>query len=275
MTQQDKARAFHALHQDGLLILPNAWDAGSARIVEEAGAKAIATSSAALAWSHGYPDGEALPLATLIGAVREIVRAVSVPVSTDFEAGFADDPNTVGDFVERVIEVGAVGINIEDGQGSPDLLCAKIERIRHEAARKDVELWINARVDVYLFKLAEGQAAYDETVRRAKAYADAGAGSIFVPGAAKESLIANLARDIPRPLNVLAWPGLPDAAKLKALGVRRLSAGAGLARASLGFTRSVAEGFLRDGRSDPFGEGPYANANINKLMRKDPSTGSG
>src|SRR5690349_6824682 len=155
MTQQQQARVFHALHQDGLLILPNAWDAGSARIIEEAGAKAVATSSAALAWAHGYPDGEALPLATLIAAVREIVRAVRVPVSADFEAGFADDPNTVGDFVERLIEVGAVGINIEDGLGSPDLLCAKIERVRHEAARKDVDLWINARLDVYLRKLAE------------------------------------------------------------------------------------------------------------------------
>jgi 2-methylisocitrate lyase-like PEP mutase family enzyme len=268
MTQQEQARAFHALHQDGLLILPNAWDAGSARIIEEAGAKAVATSSAALAWAHGYPDGEALPLATLIAAVREIVRAVRVPVSADFEAGFADDPNTVGDFVERLIEIGAVGINIEDGLGSPDLLCAKIERVRHEAARKDVDLWINARLDVYLRKLAEGEAAYDETIRRARLYADAGANSIFVPGAAEESLITNLVRNISLPLNVLAWPGLPDAAKLKSLGVRRLSAGAGLGRATFGYTRSLAEAFLRDGRSQPFGEGPHANMSINALMQR-------
>ena len=269
MTQQDRARAFHALHQDGLLVLPNAWDAGSARIIEEAGARAIATSSAAVSWAHGYPDGEALPLATLIQSVREIVRAVRVPVSTDFEAGFADDPSAVGDFVGRLIEVGAVGINIEDGQGSPDALSAKIERIRHDAARKDCDLWVNARIDVYLRKLAEGGAAYEETVRRAKLYADAGANSIFVPGAAEESLIAKLVRDISLPLNVLAWPGLPDAAKLKSLGVRRLSAGAGLGRASFAFTRSVAEAFLRDGRSEPFGEGPFANMNINTLMQRD------
>lgn len=273
MTQQDRARAFHALHQDGLLVLPNAWDAGSARIIEEAGAKAIATSSAAVSWAHGYPDGEALPLATVIQSVREIVRAVRVPVSTDFEGGFADDPNTVGDFVSRLIEVGAVGINIEDGQGSPDSLCGKIERVRHEAGRKGVDLWINARIDVYLRKLAEGDAAYKETVRRAKLYAAAGANSIFVPGAAEESLIADLVKDVSLPLNVLAWPGLPGAAKLKALGVRRLSAGAGLGRASLAFTRSVAEGFLRDGRSEPFGEGPYANMSVNALMQRDPSPG--
>ncbi|HEX3430786.1 MAG TPA: isocitrate lyase/phosphoenolpyruvate mutase family protein [Rhizomicrobium sp.] len=269
MTQQEQARAFHALHQDGLLILPNAWDAGSACIIEAAGAKAIATSSAALAWAHGYPDGQAMPLATLIAAVREIVRAVHVPVSTDFEAGFADDPNTVGDFVARLIEVGAVGINIEDGHGSPDVLCAKIHRVRHDAQRKGVDLWINARIDVYLHKLAQGESAYEETVRRAKLYGDAGAHSIFVPGAAEESLIARLVADIALPLNILAWPGLPDAARLQALGVRRLSAGAGLARASLGFARSLAEAFLRDGRSEPFGEGPYANANINALMPRD------
>jgi 2-methylisocitrate lyase-like PEP mutase family enzyme len=268
MSRQDLAHSFHALHEDGLLILPNAWDAGSARIIEEAGAKAIATSSAALAWAHGYPDGEALPLATVIAAVREIVRAVGVPVSTDFEAGFAEDRDAVGDFVTRLIEVGAVGINIEDGTGSPDLLCAKIERIRHDATRKDVELWVNARVDVYLRKLAEGGAAYEETVRRAKLYADCGANSIFVPGVADESLIARLVSDISLPLNVLAWPGLPDAAKLKSLGVRRLSAGAGLARASLGFTRSAAEAFLRDGRSEPFGQGALASVNINALMQR-------
>jgi 2-methylisocitrate lyase-like PEP mutase family enzyme len=268
MTEIEQARAFHALHQDGLLILPNAWDAGSARIIEEAGAKAIATSSAALAWAHGYPDGEALSVAALIGAVREIVRVVRIPVSADIEAGFASDASTAGDFVARVLEVGAVGVNIEDGHDSPDLLCAKIERVRHVAAGKGIDLWINARVDVYLRKLAEGDAAYDETIRRAQCYIEAGAHSIFVPGAAEESLIANLVRDIALPLNVLAWPGLPDAAKLRTLGVRCLSAGAGLARASLGFTRGLAEAFLRDGRSQPFGEGPLANANINALMQQ-------
>jgi len=274
MTQQEQAGAFHALHQDGLLILPNAWDAGSARIIEEAGAKAIATSSAAVSWAHGYPDGEALPLAALIAGVREIVRIVRVPVSVDMEAGFATDANTVGDFAARLIEVGAVGLNIEDGSESPDLLCAKIERIRHDAGRKGVDLWINARLDVYLRKLAEGDAAYEETIRRAQRYADAGANSIFVPGAAEESLIARLVQDISLPLNILAWPGLPDAAKLKSLGVRRLSAGAGLGRATFGHTRKLAEDFLRDGRSQPFGEGPHANMSINALMQRDPSTSS-
>jgi 2-methylisocitrate lyase-like PEP mutase family enzyme len=269
MTQSERARAFHTLHKDGLLILPNSWDAGSARIIEEAGAKAIATSSAAVAWAHGYPDGEALPAETLIATVHETVRAVRIPVSADIEAGFAADARTAGEFAARVIDAGAVGVNIEDGSEPPDLLCAKIERLRRVAATKSVDLWINARLDVYLRKLAEGDAAYDETIRRARLYTDAGANSIFVPGAAEESLIARLVRAISLPLNVLAWPGLPDAAKLKAIGVRRLSAGAGLGRATFGHMRGLAEAFLRDGRSEPFGEGPHANMSINALMQRD------
>lgn len=269
MSTNDRARIFHDLHREGLLILPNAWDAGSAVVVERAGAKAIATSSAAVAWAHGYPDGEAIPADALIATIGEIVRAVNVPVSADIEAGYARDVEAVGEFVARVIEAGAVGINIEDGRESPDLLCAKIERVRRVAGRAGAELWVNARVDVYLHKLAEGEAAYDETMRRAHRYTGAGAHSIFVPGAVEESTIGKLAREISLPLNVLAWPGLPDAARLKELGVRRLSAGAGLAKAALGRTYELAEAFLRDGRSGSFGAGAAANINFNSLMRRN------
>ncbi|HTT84849.1 MAG TPA: isocitrate lyase/phosphoenolpyruvate mutase family protein [Rhizomicrobium sp.] len=269
MSMSDRAKEFHALHREGLLILPNAWDAGSARIIEHAGAKAIATSSAAVAWAHGYPDGQALPVETLIAAIREIVRVVSVPVSADIEAGYAKDTDVVGDFAAQVIEAGAVGVNIEDGHEAPDLLCAKIERLRKVAAGAGVDLWINARVDVYLHKLAEGRAAFDETVRRARLYGGAGANSIFAPGAVDETTIGNLVREIGLPLNVLAWPGLPDGARLKELGVRRLSAGAGLAKASLGRTYELAEAFLRDGRSVPFFEGSLASVGMNGLMKKN------
>jgi 2-methylisocitrate lyase-like PEP mutase family enzyme len=257
------------LHSEGLLILPNAWDAGSARIVEQAGAKAVATSSAAVAWAHGYPDGEAIRPETLISTVREIARVVSVPVTADAEAGYTRDPAAAGDFIAQIIDAGAVGVNIEDGNDAPDLLRAKIESARRAAARSGIDLWINARVDVYLFKLAEGQAAFDETIRRARLYGEAGANSVFVPGAVDDTTIANLVREVGRPLNLLAWPGLPAAARLKELGVRRLSAGAGLAKASLGHTHELAEAFLREGRSDPFFEGSFAPVKVNELMRKD------
>lgn len=269
MTTNSQAQVFHALHSEGLLILPNAWDAGSARITEHAGAKAVATSSAAVAWAHGYPDGEAISPEILITTVREIARVVSIPVTADIEAGYAHDPEGAGDFAARVIDAGAVGVNIEDGQDAPELLCAKIERLRKVAARADVDVWVNARIDVYLLKLAEGQAAYDETVRRARLYRDAGANSIFAPGAVDETTISNLVREVGLPLNVLAWPGLPNAARLVQLGVRRLSAGAGLAKASLGRTHELAAAFLQDGRSDPFFAGPLASVGMNGLMKKD------
>lgn len=269
MSTPDRAREFHTLHGGGLLVLPNAWDAGSARIVEHAGAKAIATSSAAVAWAHGYPDGEALPPDVLLTTIREIVRVVGIPVSADIEAGYAQDAATAGEFVVRAIDAGAVGVNIEDGHGPSDLLCAKIERLRRVSAQEGVDLWINARTDIYLHKLAEGGAAYAETIARGRRYADAGANSIFVPAIVDETLIGNLVRDLTLPLNVLAWPGLPGAAKLKQLGVRRLSAGAGLAKASLGRTHELTQAFLRDGDSGLFGGGALASVKLNELMKRD------
>ncbi|MGH6878817.1 MAG: isocitrate lyase/PEP mutase family protein, partial [Rhizomicrobium sp.] len=219
------------------------------------------------AWAHGYPDGEAIRPDTLIATIREIARVVGAPVSADIEGGYARDAEAAGEFATYVMDAGAVGVNIEDGKDTPDLLCAKIESVRNAAARSGVALWINARVDVYLHKLAEGQAASEETIRRARRYTGAGANSIFVPGAVDETAIGNFVLEISLPLNVLAWPGLPDAARLEELGVRRLSAGAGLAKASLGRTYELAEAFLRDGRSNPFFEGALASVGMNALMK--------
>jgi 2-methylisocitrate lyase-like PEP mutase family enzyme len=264
------AETFARLHRGpNLLILPNAWDAGSARIIQHAGAKAIATSSAAVAWAHGRPDGEILPPEALIATVRAIAHAVTVPVSADIEAAYASDAAAAGVFAARVIDAGAVGVNIEDGVAPPDLLCAKIEALREAGARAGVDLWINARIDVYLRRLAEGDEAYAETNERARLYAHAGANSIFVPGVAEPTLIGKLVRDVGKPLNVLAWPGLPDAVALKSLGVRRLSAGSGLAKASLSHTHALAASFLATGRSELFAEGPLAQVNINTLMEKN------
>jgi len=203
--------AFAKLHQGPeILILPNAWDAGSARVIEVAGATAIATSSAAVAWANGYPDGEALPFDLLLSTVREIARVISVPLTADVEAGYADDGTAVVESVMRVRDAGASGINIEDGTGSPDLLCAKIERVK---ARLGDGIWINARTDVYLHNLASGEAAYEETIKRARRYREAGADSIFVPMAAEDALLVRLVKAIDAPLNLLAWPGLPPAAR--------------------------------------------------------------
>ncbi len=265
--QPDRARAFHALHQGPeILRLPNAWDAGSARLIESLGAKAIATTSAGVAWAHGYPDGDALPLEMLVATVGETARVVSIPVSADIEGGYSDDPHEVGDVVAAVIEAGAVGINLEDGGGSPELLAAKIEQARAAADRAGVGLFINARTDVYLRGLASGAAAVEETVRRARLYAAAGADGIFAPGAADPEEIAALAEAIDRPLNVLARPGLADAAELERLGVRRLSAGSGICQSLYGQTKRLAQAFLRNGASGPLGEGAMQYGEINALF---------
>ncbi|HBZ69494.1 MAG TPA: isocitrate lyase/phosphoenolpyruvate mutase family protein [Deltaproteobacteria bacterium] len=272
MRKSDCARAFHALHEAGLLILPNAWDAGSARIIEHAGARAIATSSAAVAWSYGYPDGEAMPRDAVLSAVRAIVRVVDIPVSVDLEGGYASDAQAAAEFAARIIDAGAVGMNVEDGTGPPEALAGKIEEIRKSAARAGVELWVNARIDVYLRRLKEGEAAYQEAVSRARRYREAGANSIFVPAASGEALIARLVEGVVLPLNVLAWPGVPPAERLKELGVRRLSAGSGIAKVVLNRVHAMTQAFLADGRSDPFGEGSLGNPELNRMMRRSEST---
>jgi 2-methylisocitrate lyase-like PEP mutase family enzyme len=226
-------RRFHELHAEGrLLVLPNAWDAASARLVESCGAEAIATTSAGLAWAHGYPDGNALPTRVLVGAVKEIARVLQVPLSVDVEAGYADDPSAVVELARAVADAGAAGINIEDGSGAPEALARKIEAIK--GARAD--LFVNARTDVYLRGLAAGDAA--------------GCDGVFVPCAKDREAIAALARAIaPLPLNLMAIPGLPAAAELRALGVRRLSAGASIAASALATVRDLATRFLADGAS--------------------------
>ena len=267
MSKPDRASVFAKLHQGpDVLVLPNAWDAGSARIIEHAGAKAIATSSAAVAWASGYPDGEALPAEIVLQTLRAIARVVDIPVSADIEAAYAQNAKSAAAFVARVIDAGAVGINIEDGTESPDLLCAKIEAVREMAEEKGVALWINARTDVYLRKLMEGEAAYKETVARAKRYAEAGASSIFIPGVTDEMAITHFVRDIALPINLLAWPGLPPVARLKTLGVRRLSAGSGLAKVMLNRSFDMAQAFLAEGHSEAFSGGELPN--INSLMRR-------
>lgn len=259
-------KVFRALHAGPeMLVLPNAWDAGSARVIEAAGAKAIATSSAAVAWSHGYPDGQFLPFGRMVAMIEDMARVVRVPVSADIEAGFGED---VEEPIARVVGAGAVGVNIEDGLGAPDLLCAKIEKAKKVAAKAGVDLWVNARVDVYIRKLAEGNAAFQESVRRAGLYKSAGADSIFVPALVDGPTIGSMAPLVGLPFNALAWPGLPDAATLKQLGVRRLSAGGGLARAAYNHTFVATQAFLAEGRVEVLSDRLITVPNLNDLMHR-------
>jgi 2-methylisocitrate lyase-like PEP mutase family enzyme len=262
------ARTFRALHEDGLLVLANVWDAGSARLVESLGARALATTSAAVAWSHGYADGDLLPVHLLAATVAGIARTVSIPISVDVEGGYSNDPVTVGTVVGQVVDAGGVGINIEDATSGPDLLCAKIEQAKAAGARCGVDVFVNARTDVYLRGLVDADWRVDETLARAARYRAAGADGLFVPGVADSGEIRAIASAADLPLNVLAWPGLPGAAELEALGVRRLSAGSGIAQAVFGKISSLTAAFLRDGTSDPLAGGAMPYAEINALMQR-------
>jgi 2-methylisocitrate lyase-like PEP mutase family enzyme len=260
------ARAFRQLHSGPLLILANAWDAGSARFIERLGARAIATSSAAVAWTHGYPDGDVLPLPLLLSTLKGIARVITVPLSVDVEGGYADDAAAAAEVVSQVIDVGAVGINIEDGESPPARLCEKIERVKAAAARAGVDLFVNARVDVYLRALVPPERRLEETLARAERYRASGADGIFVPGASDAATIRPLASAIALPLNILARPNVPGAAELEAMGVRRLSAGSWLAQALYGRAAALATEFLREGSRDWVADGAWGYAEINTLM---------
>jgi len=259
------AAAFHRLHAD-FLILPNAWDAASARLTQELGAKAIATSSAAVAWAHGFADGNHFPIARLVTVIEDIAKSVSVPISTDAEGGYSDDPRQVAENVTALIHAGAVGINLEDGKAAHELHLRKIEAVREAATRAGVDLYNHARTDIYLQRLALAEQAVEETLRRAAAIKSAGASGLFVPGVVDEGEIAAIAERCGMPLNVIAWPGLPDAAKLKALGVKRLSAGTSIFAAAMEGARAATADFLASGSSETLWPRRGEQLNFNKLF---------
>ena len=263
---------FRALHAPGeLLVLPNAWDALSARVIEEAGAKAIATSSAMVAWAHGVPDGNRLAPGLLAASAARMARAIRVPLSVDAEAGLTEDPAAVAANVSALVDAGAVGINIEDGAGAPELLCRKIEAIRKATSRGGFSLWINARTDVVLAQLVPRAQAVAEIARRAALYRDAGADSLFAPGVAEPEMIAAVVQSAgDMPVNLLAVPGLPGGAELRRLGVRRISAGSGLGSVAYAAARDVARAMLASGDTATLLERPRLDYRAtNALLSRD------
>lgn len=267
MPPPDHAKTFRELHAPGrLLVLPNAWDAGSARLIESCGAAAIATTSAGLAWSRGYADGDRLPPALLGRAVEEIARVLRVPLSVDAEGGYADDPRAVGETIAALAGAGVVGVNLEDGAGSPDALCAKIEAAKATASRAGVELFVNARTDVYLRGLVPQERGVDESVARGRRYAEAGADGLFVPKVADPAAIRAITAATPLPVNVLVVPGLPRVEELRGLGVRRVSAGSAIAQAAHGLTRHITRQLLDEGRYDAMAERLADYAELNRLF---------
>jgi 2-methylisocitrate lyase-like PEP mutase family enzyme len=231
--QKAKAETFAALHRKGdPLVLFNAWDPGSAVVVAKAGAKAIATGSYSVASAMGFADREQTPLDLVLDNCRRIAGAVDLPVTLDFEGGYAIDAESLGANIKRVVAAGAVGINFEDqvmgGEGLYDI-DAQAARIGAARAAAGAGFFINARCDIFLKagRATHGAAHLADSLERAKAYAGAGASGFFAPGLVDADMIAELTAKSPLPVNIMMMPGAPDVAALRGLGVARVSFGGG------------------------------------------------
>jgi 2-methylisocitrate lyase-like PEP mutase family enzyme len=261
------------LHRPGhILVLPNAWDAATARIFENSGAEAIATTSAGFAWANGYRDGFLLPRRVLLDGVAAIARVTKIPLSVDLEGGYSDDPIEVADLIRSLLGAARVnGINIEDGDVAPELLEDKIRSIRQVADAAGTELFINARTDVYFRPLAAAEDALGITLERAARYEAAGCDGLFVPGLTDPVAIAKIVRATTLPVNVLASPQLPELEKLRAIGVRRLSVGSAIALRAYGTAQQLAAAVVKRGATaDLFAADGLKYGEMNDMMRPRP-----
>jgi 2-methylisocitrate lyase-like PEP mutase family enzyme len=270
----DKADLLRSLHQaPPILVLPNAWDAATARVFEAAGFAAVATTSAGVAASLGYADGGAVPANEMVEAIARIARAVRVPVTADIENGYAAAPDAVADMVLRVIATGAVGVNLEDHMpGAPELAditlqVDKIKAVVRAATIAGVRVVVNARTDVFLREIGEPGPRLGVAIERGRAYRDAGADCIFVPGVRDAATIRALVEGIGGPINILATAGAPSVGELEKLGVARVSVGSGPMRASLALVRDVARELRTRGTFTTFTTNAFPYDELNELMR--------
>jgi 2-methylisocitrate lyase-like PEP mutase family enzyme len=285
-TSRDKALHFRSLHVPGQPVtLPNAWDVGTARIVEDAGAAAVATTSAGMSWSLGVPDGDHLQWERALEVIARIAAAVEVPVTADIESGYASSPQGVARTITAVLDAGVVGVNLEDSlRTGPAVLrdvddqCQRIAAARGAADSAGVPLFINARVDTHRLALHDVEAWLLETLTRARAYADAGADGVFVLGALDSARVCSLVAGVDAPVNVLTGPGHLSVAELASLGVARVSAGSSIAEASYGLVARAVNDLLSQGTSSILREG-MAYGSMNSLVQgrllvnQEPGTG--
>ena len=275
-TQAEKAEKLRKLHHGPkILALPNAWDAVTARILEEVGHPAIATSSAAVAFSLGYPDGQRISRGEMLEAVARITRAVRVPVTADLESGYGKTPEEIVDFTKAMIAAGAVGLNFEDITGDDEsshvelgLQVKNIRAIRETAAALGVPVVINARTDIYLMPIGPAATRFERTVERLRAYREAGADCLFVPGVSDPEIIAKLVKAVGTPLNILASQGCPSLEELEKMGVARVSAGSSAMRAAMGAFQRVAKDWLAHRSYDSLLQVTVPYAELNRMMAR-------
>src|SRR6202030_2839114 len=253
--QASKAGELRKLHSGPrVLMLPNAWDVASARVLEELGYPAIATTSAGVAFALGYPDGQRVTRDEMLEVVARIARAVRVPVTADMEAGYGTTLADMAKTAKAIVDAGAVGLNLEDVTGetessqvNTELQAEKIRTIRETSASLGVPLVVNARTDIYLMPIGPEATRFERTVERLRAYRAAGADCVFAPGVSERGLIERLVKAVAAPLNILVTPGCPPIPELEKFGVRRASIGSGVMRSTLGLVRRIGRELLEKG----------------------------
>jgi 2-methylisocitrate lyase-like PEP mutase family enzyme len=274
--QTNKAAQFRQLHRGpATLVLPNAWDVASARIFEDAGFPALATTSAGIAFSLGYPDQQRIPREEMLARIARITRAVHIPVTADVESGYGTTPEDAANTTRELIDAGVVGMNLEDASGrldqplsSLELAVEKIKASREAAFKKNAQIVVNARTDVFLLPGGNPDADYTEGLRRLLAFRDAGADCVFAPGLKDAETIRCLAKAVECPLNILATAGAPSIPELAALGVARVSLGSGPMRATLGLLRRISEEIKSTGTYQSMEEATIPYAEVNKLLER-------
>jgi 2-methylisocitrate lyase-like PEP mutase family enzyme len=259
---RDKAELLQSLHRrDDLLVVPNAWDVGSARVIETAGFPTVASSSAAFAWSVGFADGQRVPWDETIAGLARMARGVEIPVSADLEGGYVDSTGGIDRTVHALLEAGVAGVGLEDsafGPGAEGVVEAQahaelIAAARASADSLDFPLFINGRTELYIRRVGDDEARLEEAARRLERYAQAGADGAFCPGITDPAEIEALAGRLEVPLNVLWMPGMPSLDELERLGARRVTVGSQTYLAALAAVERIAEG-LRERDLGPLEE---------------------
>lgn len=273
--QRARAAAFRDRHRGPkILVLPNAWDCVSARLFEQAGFPAIATTSGGIAAMLGYPDGQHISPREMLQMVGRIAETVLVPVTADLEAGYGKTAAEVAETMRQAIDMGVAGANLEDGRGPNQPLAEiayqtdLIKAIREVAVACEIPLVLNARVDVYLHGTGDDRGRFKQAIERAISYRDAGADCIFPIGLKDRETIARFVCEIPCPVNIMAGLGAPAISVLEEIGVRRVTFGTGMMRAILPFVQKMAKELCVSGKSDLLEQTEFSHATVNELFKK-------
>jgi 2-methylisocitrate lyase-like PEP mutase family enzyme len=276
--QAQKAEQFRNMHHGPrMLVLANVWDVVSARILEECGHPAIATSSAAVAFSRGYPDGQYISRDEMLDVVGRIARVVRVPVTADLEAGYGTTDKDMVETTKAAIEAGAIGMNLEDAGDDESSLVdlslqvEKIRAIRETSKSLSVPFVLNARTDVYLSSIGPEATRFERTVERLRAYRDAGADCLFAPGLHDREIISRLVKAVAAPLNILITPQCPSLGELEKIGVARVSAGSTVMRAALRVVERIGKEMLESRSCQTLFDRAIPWADLSGIMKRQPN----